>query len=230
MTRITAPGTAAPNAGACGASAAPARSGHARITGPRESAPEANRLLESRPIELVRSSSLMMRALRTARTVGAPDWLIGGALIRDRVWNHLHGRAGCAPGKDVDLSFFEADSPRNDGERRFLGDLTKLAPDISWGVTNQAHVHLWYPRVYGLELPPLRCAADALRTWADTTIAVAVRLMADDRIRVVAPFGLDDLFGLLCRPNPAACSEALYSRHIARQRLRARWPRVQILG
>jgi hypothetical protein len=200
------------------------------VNAPRESDYPAGREHESRLIDLVRSSSLMMGALRTARRVGPPNWLIGGAVIRDRVWNHLHGISGCAPKKDVDLSFFDAESPGDDSERSFLGDLTKLAPDISWGVTNQAQVHLWYPRVYGLELPPLRCAADAVRTWADTTIAVAVRLMADDSIRVVAPFGLDDFFGLLCRPNPAACSEALYSRHIARQRLRARWPRVQILA
>lgn len=45
---------------------------------------------QSRLIELVRSSSMLMRALRAARAADPPDWLIGGGVIRDLVWDHLH--------------------------------------------------------------------------------------------------------------------------------------------
>jgi hypothetical protein len=31
-----------------------------------------------------------MRALRAARAVDPPDWLIGGGVIRDLVWDHVH--------------------------------------------------------------------------------------------------------------------------------------------
>jgi hypothetical protein len=54
--------------------------------------------LELRLIELIRSSSVLMRALRVARAVDPPDWLIGGGVSRGRVWDHLHGfavRASC---------------------------------------------------------------------------------------------------------------------------------------
>ena len=47
--------------------------------------------LEARLVALIRCSSVLMRALRAARAVGPPDWLIGAGALRDRVWDHLHG-------------------------------------------------------------------------------------------------------------------------------------------
>ncbi len=61
--------------------------------------------LHSRLTALIRSSTVLMRALRAARTVNPPDWLIGGGVIRDRAWDHLHGYAKPACTKDVDLAF-----------------------------------------------------------------------------------------------------------------------------
>lgn len=39
--------------------------------------------LKSRLIDLVHSSGTLMRALRAARAVDPPDWLIGAGVIRD---------------------------------------------------------------------------------------------------------------------------------------------------
>jgi DNA-binding MarR family transcriptional regulator len=70
--------------------------------GPMSEPPD---MLQSRLIELIYSSSVLMRALRAARSVDPPDWLIGGGVIRDRVWDHLHGSAHAPASKDVDLAF-----------------------------------------------------------------------------------------------------------------------------
>jgi len=185
--------------------------------------------LESRLIELVHSSSLLMRALRAARAVDPPDWYIGGGIIREWVWNRLHGFARRAPARDVDLVFFDPMSLSSDRERRIQDAVTVQAPDICWDVTNQAGVHLWYPEVFGVELDPLRCAADAVGTWAETATAIGIRLLANDRIEVVAPCGLDDLFGLICRRNPRLITIEQYRRRVQNQRIATRWPRVRVL-
>src|SRR5450759_893439 len=91
---------------------------------------------QERLATLVRRSPLLMRALRVARTVDPPDWLIGGGVIRDRVWDHLHGYARVARSKDVDLVFFDPASPECEMERSVLKELTSLAPEIPWDVTN----------------------------------------------------------------------------------------------
>ena len=185
--------------------------------------------LTARLRTLVCSSPFLMRALRAARTVDPPDWLIGAGVIRDRVWNHLHGFAQPAPSKDVDLAFFDPASLGSDREQSLQRAVTVQAPDICWDVTNQAGVHLWYPEVFGTEVEPLTSSADGVGTWPETATAVGVRLLADDSIQIVAPCGLDDLFGLICRRNPRRVTEEQYRRRLERTQIPKRWPRVQIL-
>jgi hypothetical protein len=185
--------------------------------------------LEARLVALVRCSPVLMRALRAARAVDPPDWLIGAEVIRDRVWDHLHGFTRPVPAKDLDLAFFDPVSLGSERERNVQSALTAQAPDLAWDVTNQAAVHLWYPQVFGVEVAPLTSTADAVATWPETATAIGVRLLTDDTIRVVAPYGLDDLFGLVCRRNPRRATREQYRRRVESKRIARRWPRVRIL-
>ena len=185
--------------------------------------------LEARLVGLVRSSVVLMRALRAARDVGPPDWLIGAGAIRDRVWDHLHGFAPNTPSKDLDVVFFDPRSVGGKRERDIHRELSGIAPDICWDVTNQAAVHLWYPQVFGLEVEPLTSSADGVGTWPETATAVGVRLLKDDTIRVVAPCGLKDLFGMVCRRNPRRVTVDHYRHRLQTKQIAKRWPRVTIL-
>jgi uncharacterized protein len=178
---------------------------------------------------LVRASPLLTRALEAAREVDAPDWLIGAGVLRDLVWDHVHGRDP-APPKDVDLVFFDAADLSPEREAAVRDALFSREPEIPWDVKNQAAVHLWYPRVFGLEVEPLASSAGGVATWPETATAVAVRLRADDTLDVVAPCGLDDLFGLVCRRNPRRVTVEEYRRRVAAKRIAERWPRVRIEG
>jgi hypothetical protein len=186
--------------------------------------------LPGRLESLVRSTPWLLEALRAARDVDPPDWLVGGGVLRDLVWDRLHGRPRPAPPRDVDLAFF--DPTRLDVERDAEVERALVArlPGVPWDAKNQAAVHTWYPRVFGgAPVPPLRSAADGVATWPETATAVAVRLLPDDRIQVVAPCGLDDLFDLVCRRNPRRVTPAHYRRRLHDKRITTRWPRVRIL-
>src|SRR4051794_3417334 len=185
--------------------------------------------LDSRLIELVRSSPLLMRALRAARTVDPPDWLVGAGVIRDLVWDHLHQvRQPTAP-KDVDLVFFDPASMGRHREQGVLAAVSAEAPDIGWDVKNQAAVHLWYEQVFGVEVEPLTSSVDAVATWPETATAVAIRLTTDDRIEVIAPYGLEDLFGMVCRRNPRRVTIDEYQRRIQSKSIATRWSRVRVV-
>jgi uncharacterized protein len=203
-----------------------------------------------------------MRALRAAREVDAPDWLITAGAIRTAVWDHLHGFAPPAataasspaaaasrpataasqaaaatspPARppaslaDIDLAFFDtADlSPARDAAVEAA--LRAVAPDLPWEAKNQAAVHLWYPHRFGIAVEPFGNSADAVATFPETATCVALRLDAADRLTVVAPYGLDDLLGLVHRHNPRRVSAELYERRLAQKRIRERWPRVTVL-
>jgi hypothetical protein len=184
---------------------------------------------EARLVTLVRSSVMLMRALRAARAVDAPDWVIGAGAIRDRVWDHLHGFAPVTPSRDLDLVFFDPRSLGSERERSVQREISTQAPDICWDVTNQAGVHLWYPNVFGVDVEPLASSADGVATWPETATAVGVRLLTDDSIQVVAPCGLDDLFGLICRRNPRRVTCEQYRRRVKGKQIAKRWPRVEIV-
>jgi hypothetical protein len=185
--------------------------------------------LEARLVGLVRGSPVLMRALRAARSVNPPDWVIGAGAIRDRVWDHLHGFTRATPVKDVDLAFFDPTSLGSERERGVQRVLNAQAPELVWDVTNQAGVHLWYPHVFGVEVNPLTSTSDAVGTWPETATAIGVRLLSDDTIRVVAPCGLDDLFGLICRRNPRWATREQYRRRVENKQVAKRWPRVRIV-
>jgi uncharacterized protein len=86
-----------------------------------------------------------------------------------------------------------------------------------------------YARLFGAQVPPLRSAADGVATWPETATAVAVHLHPDDRLEIVAPCGLEDLFGLVCRRNPCRVTVDHYRRRIRDKRIAERWPRVEII-
>jgi hypothetical protein len=86
-----------------------------------------------------------------------------------------------------------------------------------------------YPEAFGVAVAPLTSSTDAVGTWPETATAVAVRLLPDDSVRVVAPCGLDDLFGLVCRRNPRRVTVEEYRRRVQSKRIAERWPMVTIV-
>jgi hypothetical protein len=183
---------------------------------------------EQRLREMVWSCSWMRTALEAARDVAAPDWLIGAGAIRRLIWDRLHGVGAPPLPDDVDLVFFDQASLGRERESKVRNALVARAPHIPWDVKNQAAVHLWYPSLFGIEVEPLRSAEDAVATWPETATAVALRLMTGSELRVVAPLGLDDLFGMIWRRNPRRVTEGEYRRRLERKFDAQRWPDVTV--
>jgi hypothetical protein len=99
-----------------------------------------------------------------------------------------------------------------------------LAPLVE--VRNQARVHLWFEDKFGEAYAPLSGSAEALERFVSASFAVGVRLEADDRLAVFAPFGLEDLFALRLRPNPRRRTQG-FARAAAS--IRARWPELEVI-
>jgi hypothetical protein len=179
--------------------------------------------------QIVRSTGWLMRALRAARQVDAPDWLIGAGAVRTAVWDRLHGYSERSPLADIDLGFYEPEDLSEERERAIRRSLEQALPEETWDVKNQAAVHLWYQKKFGCAVEPLNSTAAAVATWPETATCVALRLREDDSLLVEAPFGLDDLVGLVHRRNPARVSIEEYERRLADKRITERWPRVTVV-
>lgn len=177
---------------------------------------------------IVRQVRHLMRALEAARAVGAREWLICAGAVRDAVWDHLHGLAPRAP-RDVDLAFFDADDLSPAREQAVKHELLQRAPDLPWEASNQAAVHLWYPSRFGLSVASFGSAGEAIATFPEIATCVGIRLLPDENLLVVAPHGLDDLLGCVCRHNPTRVPAALYERRVEEKGWRNRWPQMRYM-
>lgn len=99
--------------------------------------------------------------------------------------------------------------------------------DVKIDVTNEARVHLWYERRFGFAIAPYRSTEHAISTWPTTASSVGVRYDVNGFI-VCAPFGLDDLFSMVVRPNKRLIDEAVYEAKV--QRWSQHWPRLTVVS
>jgi uncharacterized protein len=179
--------------------------------------------------DIVRSTDWLLRALIAAREVDAPDWMIGAGAVRTAVWDRLHGYETRTQLSDIDLAFFDPADLSEEREEQFRTLLEQALPDEPWDAKNQAAVHLWYPKLFGYDVEPLTSTAAAVATWPEFATCVGLRLTDDDRLLIEAPFGLDDLLGIVNRRNPARVSTVEYEWRLASKRITERWPRVTLV-
>ena len=183
---------------------------------------------ESELIDIVRQTPWLMRALRAVRSVSAPEGAIGAGAVRTAVWNHLHGFSGTPALRDVDVAYFDPRDLSKARDDAYLAELQALEPEFPWEITNQAGVHHWLTDAEGRPFAPFRSMEEGIATWPETATSVSVRLNSDDSIRVIAPLGLEDLFDMVVRRNPARASVETFRQRVADKRYSARWPKVRI--
>jgi hypothetical protein len=164
-----------------------------------------------------------MACLEAVAGLALPDGWIGAGFLRNLVWDRLHGFE--TPLADVDVLFFD---PRagHEEEGCLEARLREAMPGVSWSARNQARM-----RARNRDAP-YRDTADAIAHWLETPTAVAARLEAGGEPALLAPYGLDDLFGLKVRPTPHARSRPdrlrEYRKRLAAKAWERTWPGVRV--
>lgn len=183
--------------------------------------------LQVRLEAILRATPGLMSVLRQARDLALPDWLVFSGAVYQPVWNSLTGRPLEHGLKDYDLAYFDASDIGYDAEDAVIRRVAAALPapfDRLVEVRNQARVHLWFEQRFGEPYAALGSSAEALPRFLATAFALGVRLEANDRLHIEAPFGLDDLFALRLRPVPGRARGAHWDRVSAG--VKTRWPEV----
>jgi hypothetical protein len=184
-----------------------------------------DRALNADHAEALRSillaDSVRWRALVSVMALGLPDCWIGAGFVRNAVWDHLHGLAATVPSGDVDVVWFDPQRADPGEDAAVEARLRALDPGLDWSVRNQARMH-----ERNGDAAYASCV-DAMRHWPETATAVAVRRTGEAACDIAAPFGLDDLFGLVVRPTPGIMRQ-VYLDRVAKKRWAERWPRLRI--
>jgi hypothetical protein len=175
----------------------------------------------ARVAAILASSGDHLDALQAAALAGPGNGWIGAGFVRNAVWDALSGRAPDLRAlADLDVVHHDPAAPPDAGFEFAL----RAARALPWSVVNQVRAHGWNGHA------PYRGLADALAHWPETATAVAARLVRG-RIEVLAPHGLDDLFGLVVRPAPSHAGDPIAVRaRLAAKKWTARWPALRVVG
>jgi hypothetical protein len=178
---------------------------------------------------IIRASPLLMEVLEGLREVDLPDWLLVSGAIYNLAWNTLTNRPSLTGIKDVDVVYFEPGDLSYDAEDRVIRRLGERFAHLPRPVEvrNQARVHLWFPQKFGQPFTPLTSSAEMLARYASKTHAVGARLLAGDSLKIIAPFGLDDMFSFRMVPNPALFNRPAHEAKAARAKVI--WPELTIV-
>ena len=173
---------------------------------------------------LIASDRQRMHILHIVRELDLPDCWVAAGFVRSCVWDHLHQRWPSPLPQDIDVIWYEPTQATPARDAVLEARLHALDGTPGWSVKNQARMHgRNEDRAYA-------SASDAMRYWPETATAVGVRLDDHGDVEVAAPYGLDDLFGLIVRPTERFMAEkhAVYTERVLGKGWQANWPGLKI--
>ena len=193
------------------------------MTGSAERPAPADRLVAH-----LRGSPVLWECLERLEELGLSECYLGAGCVAQTVWNAAHGKPPAAHITDFDVVYFDAGDLTEEGENEAALSVHEAMAGLPFtvDVKNQARVHLWYRPRFGYDIVPYTSTEDAIASWPTTATAIGVRLERG-RPRVFAPFGLDDLLGLVVRPNRVQITPEIYRRKVARWE--RHWPHLTVL-
>ena len=177
-------------------------------------------------LDILSQSDLIYNALSNAVKLDLPNWYIGAGCIVQTVWNHFHGYKLDSFIGDIDLVYFDPTDLSFEAENKII---QKAMECYNWfsipvDIKNQARVHLWYEDKFGYAIPSYRSSEGAIDTWPTTSTAIGLRTDGT-AYHLYAPYGLDDLFSLIVRPNKVQITREIYETKV--RKWRRFWPKLQ---
>ncbi|RZF49615.1 nucleotidyltransferase family protein [Acinetobacter halotolerans] len=179
--------------------------------------------------DLILNSSDLSEMLKQLAKLHPQAYLSAGAL-RSTVWAFLHGQTFDLKDSEIDVIYYDGQERNNHVQQRLKQKLEQLFPQQQWDVVNQALVHTWYRKENGEQIQPISSIEHALSLWPETATAIALRLNSSGELELIAPFGLQDLFELRLRWNPALVSYTTFKNRVESKKWLQQWPRLQWVG
>ncbi|HQX60030.1 MAG TPA: nucleotidyltransferase family protein [Burkholderiaceae bacterium] len=159
-----------------------------------------------------------------------PDaWLVAGCLFQT-VWNLQAGRDPTAGIKDYDLFYFDGADLTEQAEAAIGQRVDACFRDL--GVTieakNQARVHTWYPEWFGMPYAALHSSREGIARFLVPCTCVGLQpAAAATAPHLYAPYGLDELYCGILRPNPLMDHRELFRQKAASYRDRWHWLQIR---
>lgn len=179
--------------------------------------------LEKELITILKTNEYLMRDLQWVSQLKLSNWCIAAGYVRNYVWDYLHGYQDRTPLNDVDILYYDPNDLREETETYYEFQLVNQYGTYNWSVKNQARMHTKNQDI------PYDSVAEAMKRWPEVVTAVGVTLDSDMNIEIIAPHGLEDLFGMIIRKSPFFKDEEYYLKRVREKNWLEIWPRLRML-
>lgn len=154
------------------------------------------------------SNPINRAILQRLPLLGASQACLVAGCVYQALWNRQAGEPAQAQVKDYDVFYFDAADLSWEAEDAVIQRGRVLFADLDAliEIRNQARVHLWYPERFGAPYPQLASCADGIGRFLVRCTCVGLMPLGDGSLRLIAPYGLDELEQGRLRPNANAPS------------------------
>ena len=202
---------------------------------------------------IIKRDPFRMDCLHALRTLDLPQGYIGAGFVRNAIWDELHEKVKPTPLNDIDVIYFSdeitesqnvaiaqnskepafqqqehslitaaAKSKIKAQEQAIERELIRMMPQANWQVKNQARMHLAHGHA------PYKSSHEAISYWIERETCVAVRLLANDDLDVLAPFGLAANFAGTISINPQYPRPDVFEQRVASKNWLDVWPLLKV--
>lgn len=184
---------------------------------------------EIRLKQMILNNHYLLNLLRHLSKIYENAYLSAG-VIRNWIWSIHHHQDYTFEGTEIDVIFYDVDEKNTEISNAIINQIIQDYPHHIWDVTNQATVYHWYKKENGDYIEPLTSIDHALSLWPETATAVAIRLLENNDLEIIAPFGLEDLFELKLRWNDALVSREVFLERITTKQFLKRWNKLKLIS
>jgi hypothetical protein len=178
--------------------------------------------------EIIMSNKILKDTLNKASKIKLKNYYIGAGCIAQTVWNYQMKLELTNGISDIDFVYYDNNDLSLEAENKIIENINKsfLQCPIKLDIKNQARVHLWYKDHFGYDIKPYNSVEDAINSWPTTATSIGVRL-ENKNLKIYAPFGLNDLFGMIVKANKAQITEKIYLQKV--EKWKNKWSSLTII-
>ena len=151
---------------------------------------------------------------------------LAAGCINQTVFNYYHKYDIEYGIKDYDIVYYDKDTSY-EKEDLIIKDLKKELNrfDIEYDIKNQNRVPIWYKEKYGITRKKYTNVENAISRWTSTITCIGVRL-ENNKLKVVCPYGLNDLFTMTIRPVKIDTKQEDYEKKA--KKWQEKWPKLKV--
>jgi hypothetical protein len=181
---------------------------------------------ESDFIEAVKQNPINRTLLDELPALALPQCYLTAGCLFQAWWNQLVGLPAFNGVRDYDIFYFddsdlswEAEDANIQTVRSYFSKL-----DACLEVKNQARVHLWYERRFGIPYPKLSHVTDGIDRFLISCTCIGIEVSTG---KLYAPNGLEELRRGHLRTNPLNPAAGLFLAKV--RQYQARWPWLTVI-